>query len=324
MAVARSLVCQSASYILVAAALHAPALGVGWSDNFDDKNVTDGNPVTWSRYPAQTGLFLGNYDVSTGDFALSNPGNAVNNDQLVTWVDNASFTNLYMRAQGIILPGALPEEVGGNLALLARLDVASVSAYILYVDDGGNFGMQTSQGGVLTDIIPNVDLEFNAASDIIIELNIVGNELSGFAWQPGQEKPATPQLSATDTTFASGKAGIAYDEDDDNTIGVFRSVAAQDTPFVIIDVIPGDYDLDDDVDGNDFLVWQRDLGSTTKFDADGSNNGVVDAADLNIWKLQFPPAGAAASAVPEPMAAGLAMMALVAALATQRRRAHAE
>jgi hypothetical protein len=321
MARAHSLVWRFALCASIACCLQASAGAAGWSDDFNDKNITDGTPETWSTNPL--GFFPGNYDASTGDLALSNPGNGEDNNQLVAWVNADNFTDVYIRGQGIILPGAAPEEVGGNLALLGRLDADSISAYVLYVDSGGNFGLQISLGGSLTDLIPNVDLEFNATSDIIIELDIVGNVLSGFAWQPGQPKPATPQLTVTDDTFPSGRAGIAYDEDDDNTTGVFRSAAAQDTPFVVIDVIPGDYDLDDDVDGNDFLVWQRDLGSTTNLNADGSNNGVVDAADLTIWKTQFPPSlpPPVASAVPEPTGLGLALATFLATIVARRRLA---
>lgn len=83
---------------------------------------------------------------------------------------------------------------------------------------------------------------------------------------------------------------------------------------------PTDADFDDDldVDGADFLIWQRNLGSTTPNtpgDADGS--GAVDAADLAIWQGKF---GAAPSpaAVPEP-AGGLIMLMAGAMIAARRR-----
>lgn len=52
---------------------------------------------------------------------------------------------------------------------------------------------------------------------------------------------------------------------------------------------PGDYDRDLDVDGNDFLVWQRTLDSRTPalVGADGSNNLQVDAPDLGVWARAF-------------------------------------
>jgi hypothetical protein len=163
-----------------ASAVHS----AGWSDDFNDGNLTDGNPVTWGTN--LLGAFPGTYDASSGDLRMSRPGSG-NNNQLVAWVDSPSFTDTYMRAQGIVLPGADPNETGGNLALLARLDTNFVSGYVLYVDDGGSFGLQTSFSGTLIDVVPPVDLaDLNAASDIIIELNIIGNELSGFAWRPGE------------------------------------------------------------------------------------------------------------------------------------------
>jgi hypothetical protein len=228
----------------------------GWSDNFNDGNITDGIPVTWSTN--LLGAFPGNYDASSGDLALSRPGSG-NNNQQVAWVDNLSFGDTYIRAQGTIVPGSLPEETGGNLALLGRLDTSTVSAYVLYVDDGGGLGLQISQGGALTDIVPNVDLEINAATDIIIELNIIGNELFGFAWRPGESKPAEPQISAIENAFSMGQAGIAYDEDDDNTTGVFRWAMAQDTPFV--DAIAGDFNMDGKVDAADYVDWRDKLGN---------------------------------------------------------------
>lgn len=60
---------------------------------------------------------------------------------------------------------------------------------------------------------------------------------------------------------------------------------------VVLDVTPkifGDYDEDNDVDGTDFLVWQRAFG-TTSFDspADGNSDGTVDVEDLDLWRDQF-------------------------------------
>jgi hypothetical protein len=49
----------------------------------------------------------------------------------------------------------------------------------------------------------------------------------------------------------------------------------------------GDYDLDGDVDGGDFLVWQRSYGSSFFLQADGNDDHKVDAADLAIWRDNF-------------------------------------
>lgn len=60
---------------------------------------------------------------------------------------------------------------------------------------------------------------------------------------------------------------------------------------------PGDFDLDTDVDGADFLLWQQGFGTT------------YDADDLADWQANFglPAAAAAIGAVPEPGSALLAV-----------------
>lgn len=52
---------------------------------------------------------------------------------------------------------------------------------------------------------------------------------------------------------------------------------------------PGDYDNDVDVDGSDFLAWQRRLGSPAPADSpsDGNNNRRVDQADLAVWHVNY-------------------------------------
>ena len=89
-------------------------------------------------------------------------------------------------------------------------------------------------------------------------------------------------------------------------------------------IVPGDFDYDGVVDGNDFLVWQQSLGSTTSLAADGNDDGVVDGADLAIWKEHFGAGGgsglATNSVVPEPTALLAAAQTLLALLAIAPRR----
>ncbi len=86
-----------------------------------------------------------------------------------------------------------------------------------------------------------------------------------------------------------------------------------------------DFDGDNDVDGNDFLVWQRGLGPGTSSTGDANGDGTVDGADLTIWRDQFgsAPIAAAAGAVPEPSALALASLGLAALAARRRRRTQA-
>jgi hypothetical protein len=145
---------------------------------------------------------------------------------------------------------------------------------------------------------------------VIIELNIVNDQLSGYAWRPDQSKPATPQITGQSGTFTFGKAGLAYDEDDDNTTGVWRWAMAQDVPFV--DALPGDFNNDGSVDAADYAVWRKGLG------------GVFDEEDYIAWRTNFGVTmgggSLAGAAVPEPVAIIQLVVAVAGFLACAGRR----
>ena len=50
-----------------------------------------------------------------------------------------------------------------------------------------------------------------------------------------------------------------------------------------------DFDTDGDIDGRDFLLWQRGFGTpnASKYDGDADDNDDVDSLDLGIWQSQF-------------------------------------
>jgi hypothetical protein len=74
-----------------------------------------------------------------------------------------------------------------------------------------------------------------------------------------------------------------------------------------------DFDGDGDVDGADFLTWQRGVGvGTTRSQGNADGDSDVDAADLTVWKSQFGQTGLS-GAVPEPTALFLSAIALAAA-----------
>jgi len=85
---------------------------------------------------------------------------------------------------------------------------------------------------------------------------------------------------------------------------------------LILDMLAPEADFDGDgiIDGSDFLLWQRQLGTTGLFplaiqEGDGNGDGVVDGADLSLWENSFgaalPHLTAKSVTVPEPTTAAL-------------------
>ena len=56
-----------------------------------------------------------------------------------------------------------------------------------------------------------------------------------------------------------------------------------------VNELSADFDGDDDVDGRDFLAWQRGFGkpNAAKTDGDADNDLDVDGADLGLWQLEY-------------------------------------
>jgi hypothetical protein len=109
--------------------------------------------------------------------------------------------------------------------------------------------------------------------------------------------------------------GLAWDASDFTTTGVLSVVA---------DIVENaDFDGDGDVDGRDFLIWQRGFGLNEQEDSslgDANGDGDINGIDLAIWETQFAELGviAASTKVPEP-ATGILCAALASILVFRRR-----
>ncbi len=98
---------------------------------------------------------------------------------------------------------------------------------------------------------------------------------------------------------------------------------------VDVSVIPAgggedaDFDGDSDVDGADFLIWQRGLGTANATNMDGNADGDsdVDADDLAVWKTEFgtPLQVASVAAIPEPCALAMVAAASLSGFVLRRR-----
>jgi hypothetical protein len=124
---------------------------------------------------------------------------------------------------------------------------------------------------------------------------------------------------------------VSYEE---KSLLVFPSLEDTNFSFAFIDhdtpptlgggsFLEADFNQDGSVNGTDLAAWKTGFGSgTTKAQGDADGNSVVDGADFLVWQRQFgqsPAGAAAAAAVPEPAALGMALAAGLAIVGFRRR-----
>lgn len=124
------------------------------------------------------------------------------------------------------------------------------------------------------------------------------------------------RVSATQPTWVPFDAGLV-----DHLFLLFGLVESLDPDFfadrVFAPIAAGDYNADGAVDLKDYELWKTRFGSTTHLAADGNSDGRVDAADYTIWRNAYAASTGAAS-VPEPAAAVLVGLVLVACWASRQ------
>ncbi len=86
--------------------------------------------------------------------------------------------------------------------------------------------------------------------------------------------------------------------------------------------IPGDYDRNGVVEAADYDIWRNAFGQSVApgAGADGNGDGVVDAADFVLWRKMGVPTAGAGGAVPEPSNLLLVLVAWAASSIPWRRR----
>ena len=134
-------------------------------------------------------------------------------------------------------------------------------------------------------------------------------------------------FTAAMNTLTPGAFSVTYSLNfsDENLPGATSLGSMSLTLNGVVSAVPvqnADFNDDGIVDGADFLTWQRGFGGTASLEAgDANNDGVVDAADLAIWREQYGSDGSSVTAVPEPAACSLALVAGLAVTVVRRRRA---
>jgi hypothetical protein len=241
------------------------------------------------------------YDHAAGDFdrVTGMPGgplhgreNEINNAGQVAYMGFPS-TYLYDPTLGTTtnintLPGG-PGPAITNLDLNDHGDVALMSANVAQLYDAGTrtFLDIAAQPGWPPNILASSRSDLGNSGDVTFwreGLYVFDSTTSRFTKLDGT--PGGPPAGGTETDLNSA-GQIVLSSGDDVWLATPR-------PY-------GDHDNDGDVDGGDFLAWQR-----------GQSPDPLSAIDLADWKANFgagSPAIAGSTAMPEPSAAVLLVIA---------------
>ena len=197
------------------------AADIPFLDDFNDGSATDGNPATWTPLP---GFSTGTFIAVTGDYVVTQP--------LDTWPQAAMpnmtpLGDISIRAQVRELQGR------GPISLIGRLgNAAAPSGYQAGIEAGGLYIVRTDSPFNSIDLASAATSLNPSVEDVLLQFDIAGSQLSLFAWRAGEDKPDSPNLSATDSTFSSGVAGILIDTPGPGTHSVaFRSIHVANTPI---------------------------------------------------------------------------------------------
>lgn len=188
---------------LTEVAAQGPCLNIAstvFCDDFSDGNHTDGTPANWQL---MTNLgTLGTADSTGGDLILTQP----NTDPQVAYAGEV-LTDMSIRSQFRQVEGS------GPIAVMGRLNPAGRTAYQGGIDTKDNTiylvrndnPTATLLNSKTTDLNPNIE-------DIVLQLDVIGDDLSLYAWRAGEAMPAEPSLTRSiKGGYSSGVAAVLID-----------------------------------------------------------------------------------------------------------------
>lgn len=170
----------------------------------------DGNPIPQPWGP-------GAFDTSSDEltFATSGPLPPVAapddwnilNAGFMAAINNGSLAAPVGYSNGIVRSQVRIDSPQSAASITVRGDPTTFSGYVFYAGVGtGQVGFERYENGVSVRR-EAADLGVEVGETWNLEGSMIGNQFSLTAWQAGQDRPASPQITAIDDVFAFG--GIA-------------------------------------------------------------------------------------------------------------------
>jgi T5SS/PEP-CTERM-associated repeat protein len=298
------------------------SLGVAGSGTVE---VTNGGTVV------DTGLaYLGFFPSASGTLTVDGPESSIETSStlavgnrgrgFISITDGGAMASVHATL-GLEFGGkgnAVVSGPGSSWTVSGQLEVGNPGLTVgslLTISDGGRVMVGNSfKLGIRNS------LQITLANTTDIYLDVTGNATLDGTIDVNLEPGYAPQFGDVFQLLTAG--GYAGNPTFDFQEAILPSSLEWDTSqFLLngtigitgIQPVSGDYDGDGDVDGRDFLEWQRAFGTIVNpfgSGADGNGDGMVDAADYTVWRDHYGTGVGSelATTVPEP--SSLAMLLL--------------
>lgn len=177
-------------------------------DLLDD--FSDGDDDGWGRFTLPPDLPGASWDASTGVYRLSVENGAPAGGSVASFLD---ITNDPSFSSGYWWATVVRETENSTSHLFMRGELATVNAYAFgwYPDTG--LLIQRIDGGSSTVLASDDSFVQDVGTEYILEAGAFAaesgaNDLELRMWPLGDDRPALPQLEATDSMYSSGANGI--------------------------------------------------------------------------------------------------------------------
>jgi parallel beta-helix repeat protein len=204
---------------------------------------------------------------NTSEPILGNPSESVGGG-----ISNLSGTltlNHAIIADNIDSSGVAPD-INGTVAAAYSLIGDNTGATI--TDNGGNQIGDPNVGGVIN---PLLGLLADNGGPTLTHALMTGS----------------PALDMGDVATSPGVSGVPLFDQRGNNYGRVQNGRIDIGAFEVRETVSADFDIDNDIDGFDFLLWQRGFGTpapnAAKSDGDADNDLDAEGGDLGVRESQF-------------------------------------
>jgi hypothetical protein len=225
-------------FIAAAIASSSAQAGTVFFDDFSDGSVTNGLPLANNGTAVKwTDGGAGNYHVSSGEYVFA-PAQPQNERYMVADALDFPLADVSVRVQGRLS--------GGNqsdMMVTARNQVFGDTQHYIggigyYPDLGGTviYIGKNNPGINYTQFGGNPVMPFDIREeDAVLQVDVIGNRISLWAWRAGDTPPSQPQLTAIDNQYTTAGpvrivGGTGVNRDNTTT---FRWVHVSDTHIPI-------------------------------------------------------------------------------------------